>query len=149
MTHTLATRLVAWIVLAPSWTLAAALLVRGHHDAGDGFSAGLMAATGLVIHFVVLGARRTRRLAVVRHAFAIAGAGLLLVLVPALLPLLFGAPPFTHYPPPGSPAIALGVIELHSGFVLDTGVSAVVIGFVACTMDLLADTTTRLRGTSS
>jgi multisubunit Na+/H+ antiporter MnhB subunit len=146
MMHSLPARIIAWIILAPAWTIATALLVKGHHDAGDGFSAGLMAGTGVLVHFIVLGAEQSRRLLIVRHAFVLAGIGVLLVLVPALLPLLFGAPPFTHYPAPGETPPGIGSLELHSGFVLDLGVCAVVLGFVTRAIDLLAHATIEVRG---
>ena len=133
-----ATRLVGGAVLALAWTLALAFLLKGHAEAGDGFSAGLTAAAGVLIHRLVAGRAGGAPPAVFRHGPRIAGIGLLVALLPVVVPVLAGDPPLQHYPAPGSAAPALGVLTLQSGLLIDLGVLALVLGFVLTAVDLLA-----------
>lgn len=138
MISSVAAGLVAKLVLVMSWAVAFAFLVKAHAEAGDGFSAGLVAGTGLVIHYLVLGRVETERIFVVRNAMTIAGAGLLLVLVPLVSPVVLGMPLLTHYPPGDQPPFALGTLELHTRLLIDLGVFALVFGFVVSVIRLMA-----------
>lgn len=132
------TRLVAGLVLAPSWVVAAALLIKGHETTGDGFSAGLTAGTGVLIHHLVFGRDATWRLGVVRHAPALLWAGLVLALVVVFLPLAAGRPPITHFPPPAQEPLSLGTLQLQSGFAFDLGVALVVFAFATAVLDIVS-----------
>lgn len=133
-----ATRLVSGFVLAASLVVALALLVKGHAATGAGFSAGLVAGTGIIVHHLAHGGERGRTLAVLGRAMPVAGAGLLLALAPLLLPPVAGLPPLAHLPAPGSEAPELGHLSLHSGFVVEAGVFLLVLGFVVVALDLLS-----------
>ena len=68
-------------LLAPSVMVAAAIIVKGYTDVGDGFSAGVIVALAIALRYVTLGADRAEReLPLLRHAPAGAGAGLLIAL---------------------------------------------------------------------
>lgn len=143
MMSTVAAGLVAKLVLVMSWAVAFAFLVKAHAEAGDGFSAGLVAGTGLVIHYLVLGRVETERMFVVRNAMTIAGAGLLLVLVPLVAPAMLGMPLLTHYPARGHPPLALGTLALHTRLLIDVGVFALVFGFAVSVIRLMAPSSER------
>ncbi len=53
---TLITQTVARLLLAPLLVLAAAILVKGYTDVGDGFAAGVLAALGVIMYAVAFGA---------------------------------------------------------------------------------------------
>jgi multicomponent Na+:H+ antiporter subunit B len=115
--------IVAPRLLGPALMVAAAIIVKGYADVGDGFSAGVIVATAIALRYVVLGPDRTERdLPIVRHAPAIAVAGLLLALAVGFLGLVNGDPPFTHVPPRGDHVVKLGTLELISAVAFDLGV---------------------------
>lgn len=147
MTSGLSARVVGATVLALAWTLALAFLVKGHAETGDGFSAGLTAAAGVLIHRMVTGEARASW--PVRHRLTLARVGLLVVLVPVVVPVLSGSPPLSHYPAPGTPAPGLGVLEIQSGLLVDLGVFALVLGFVLTAVELIAATATAARESAS
>lgn len=138
MIHTVPARLTAALIVAPSWAVAAGLLVKGHTETGDGFSAGLTAGTGILIHYLVFGREETRHLGVVRHAHHLVWAGLLIALTTVFLPVALGSPPLTHIPGPASEPPSLGTLELQSALVFELGVFAIVLGFVLGALDLVA-----------
>jgi multisubunit Na+/H+ antiporter MnhB subunit len=109
--------------------VAAAIIVKGYVDVGDGFSAGVVVALAVALRYVTLGADRAEQsLPVLRHAPALAAAGLLLALGIGFLPLLVGEPPLTHYPRPGEAVIRLGGLELTTAVAFDVGVFMLVAG---------------------
>jgi multisubunit Na+/H+ antiporter MnhB subunit len=122
------TRFVSRLLLAPSFAVAAAVLVKGYADVGDGFSAGVIAALGILLQYVAFGWVESDRLLPVRYAPAAAVAGLLLALVVAFLPLLWGEPAFTHYPRAGTEPIHVGTLELITAVAFDIGVFLLVFG---------------------
>ena len=124
------TQLVARLLLAPSFAVAAAVLVKGYADVGDGFSAGVIAALGVLLQYVAFGRREAERLLPVRYAPAAALAGLLLALAVAFAPLLRGDAAFTHYPRAGTEPIHVGTLELITAVAFDVGVFLLVFGAV-------------------
>lgn len=130
MMRSLPARRIASRLLAPAWAVALAMLLKGHAEAGDGFSAAVVAGAALLLHALVLGTGATRRLRAASRAPALCALGLGLILAVVFAPLLAGHPPLHHVPEPGSKPPALGVLELHSGFVLDVGVFLGVLGFI-------------------
>lgn len=115
--------LIAPRLLGPALMVAAAIIVKGYTDVGDGFSAGVIVATAIALRYVVLGPERTQRgLPVRRHAPAMVAAGLLLALAVASIGLLRGDPPFTHLPPPGAHVVKVGTLELITAVAFDVGV---------------------------
>lgn len=126
----LVARVAHGMLLAPILVVAVALLVKGVTDVGDGFSAGVVAALGILLQYVTVGREEVERALPVRwlpHAvfFALLGA-----LVVAMIPLLRGDPLFTHLPPPGAKVTALGTLELMTAVAFDICVFAMVLGAV-------------------
>ena len=119
--------------------VAAAIIVKGYNDVGDGFSAGVIVSLAIALRYVALGAERTEAtLPVLRHAAPAAAAGLLLALGVGFAPLLRGDPPFTHWPAPGVGVVHFGTLELISAVVFDVGVFVLVTGALAALMHELA-----------
>ena len=122
------TQMVARLLLAPAFAVAVAVLVKGYADVGDGFSAGVIAALGILLQYVAFGWREAERLLPVRFAPAVAFGGLLLALVVAFAPALWGEEAFTHYPRPGNEPIHVGTLELITAVAFDVGVFLLVFG---------------------
>ncbi len=123
------TQEVARLLYLPTFVVAAAILVKGFVQTGDGFSAGVVGALGVLLRYLAFGHEEAKRLPAVRHATAIAFAGLLVALGVAGAPLLLGDAVLTHYPPPGTEPIHLGTLELMSAVLFDLGVFLLVFGF--------------------
>lgn len=116
-------------LLGPAVMVAAAIIVKGYGDVGDGFSAGVIVALAVGLWYVTLGAERTERsLPVLRHAPAVAVAGLLLVLAIGFFPVVLGEPPLTHYPRAGGSVVEIGTLELTTAVAFDVGVFLLVAG---------------------
>lgn len=125
---TLMTQTVARLLLAPSLVISAAILVKGYASVGDGFSAGVVAALGVLAQYLAFGYREADRLLPVRLAPAGAIAGLLLALAVTFASVLRGEPLLTHAPPPGAHVVRLGTLELITAVVFDVGVFLLVLG---------------------
>jgi multisubunit Na+/H+ antiporter MnhB subunit len=116
-------------LLGPAVMVAAAIIVKGYVDVGDGFSAGVVVALAVALRYVTLGAERAERsLPVLRYAPAVAAAGLLLALAVGFFPVAIGEPPFTHYPRPGDDVVHVGTLELTTAVAFDVGVFLLVAG---------------------
>jgi len=135
---TILTQTVARLLAAPTFAVAAAILVKGYADVGDGFAAGVVAGLGVLLLFAAFGARETHRFLPVRRAFAVAVAGLLVAIVVGFAPVLAGDPPFTHYPAPEAPVVHLGTLELITAVAFDVGVFGLVLGVVVGALDFAA-----------
>ena len=134
-------RAVARLLPAPSLVLAAAFIVKGYSNVGDGFSAGVIVALALALQYLALGARRAEAaLPFLRFAPAVAVSGLLIALAVGFFPLLHGDPPFTHRPPPGVHPITIGTLELTTAVVFDVGVFLLVVGVLVVLVHHLART---------
>ncbi len=131
-------RAIVRLLLLPTFVIAAAVLVKGYSSVGDGFSAGVIAAVGVLLQFVAFGRRETeRRLPFLRLMPVWALAGLLTVLLVMLGPLLAGQALLTHFPPAGAKVIHLGTLELHSAVLFDMGVFWLVFSFAVWTIHLI------------
>ncbi|MBA2261848.1 MAG: MnhB domain-containing protein [Solirubrobacterales bacterium] len=126
----LVTRVVARMLLAPLLVVAAAILVKGFTDVGDGFSAGVVAALGILLQYVTLGREEVERTLPVRFLPHAAFVALLGALAVALVPLLRGDPILTHLPPPGAEVATVGKLELMTAVAFDACVFLVVLGAV-------------------
>ena len=116
-------------LLGPAVMVAAAIIVKGYGDAGDGFSAGVVVALAVALRYVTLGAERAERsLPVLRYAPAVAVSGLLFALAIGFFPVILGEPPLTHYPRAGDPVAAIGTLELTTAVAFDVGVFLLVAG---------------------
>jgi multisubunit Na+/H+ antiporter MnhB subunit len=123
------TRGIARLLYLPTFVIAAAVLVKGFVQTGDGFSAGMIAALGVVLRYMAFGHEDTKNLPVVRRAAAVSFAGLLLSLGVAAAPLFFGEAVFTHFPRPGTEPLHLGTVEVMTAVLFDLGVFLLVFGF--------------------
>ncbi len=109
-------------LLGPALMLAAAIIVKGYGDVGDGFSAGVIVALAFALRYVVWGTERTERsLPVLRRAPAIAAGGLLIALGVGFFGVALGDPPFTHQPGPGEDVVTIGTLELITAVAFDLG----------------------------
>jgi multisubunit Na+/H+ antiporter MnhB subunit len=142
---TVMTRVVARLLLAPSWMIAAAVLVKGYGETGDGFSAGVIAALGVLVQYLAFGPEAAGALPPVRYAREMAIAGLLLALVVAFAPVLGGHPVMTQFPRPGQHVVHVGRVELLTAVAFDVGVFLLVFSFVVQTIDLIARLEERAR----
>ena len=132
------TRVFARLLLLPTLMVAAAILVKGYAEVGDGVGAGIIATLGILLQYTALGQQEARRLPPVRLAPAIGVTGLSLALLVAFVPTARGAAIMTHSPPPGAAVIHLGTIELLTAVLFDVGVFLLVFGFAVGAIDLVA-----------
>lgn len=137
---TVLTRMVARLLLVPVLMVAAAILIKGYVDVGDGFAAGVIAALGVLLQYLAFGRAAVERVLPVRHAPKLAIGGLLVALAVAFIPVLGGQAPLQHAPAPGAEAIHLGTLELLTAVAFDAGVFALVLGMVVATIHLIAST---------
>lgn len=131
--------LVAPRLLGPALMVAAAMIVRGYTDVGDGFSAGVIVALAVALRYVALGVDEAERtLPILRRAPAAAVAGLLIALASGFFSLARGDPPFTHEPGPGAHPIKFGTLELITAVLFDIGVLLLVTGALVTLVHQLA-----------
>jgi multicomponent Na+:H+ antiporter subunit B len=140
VTTTVLTRAVARLLLAPVLMVAAAVLVKGYADVGDGCAAGVIAALGVLLQYLAFGRAAVEQALPVRRAAQLAVGGLLLALAVAFLPVLGGGAPLQHAPAPGYEVVKLGSLELIGAVAFDVGVFALVLGMVVATIGLIAGT---------
>lgn len=108
------------------------LLFAGHHDAGGGFSGGLVAGLAFVLRYMAGGSAELAA-AIRIHPPVVIGAGLTLAVVTALVPALFGetvlaSAQWTLDVP------VLGELKIATNLFLDIGVYLLIVGVV---VDLL------------
>jgi multicomponent Na+:H+ antiporter subunit A len=133
------TRAVARLLFLPTLLVAAAILVKGFAQTGDGFSAGVVAALGVLLLYLAIGREEAEKLAPVRYAPVVAFAGLLVSLGLAAVPLFMGEPVLTHYPTPsGSEPVYLGTVELITPVLFDAGIFFLVFGFAVGVVSFFA-----------
>jgi multicomponent Na+:H+ antiporter subunit B len=124
-------------LLGPALMFAAAIIVKGYTDVGDGFSAGVVVTLAIALRYITLGGELTERsLPVLRHAPVVAATGLLIALAVGFAGVAMGDPPFTHYPGPGEDVMTIGALEIITA-VQAMALTALVIG-LAVTALLLA-----------
>lgn len=142
MNPTVMTQTVARTLLLPTLVVALAVLVKGYADVGDGFNAGVIASLGILMQYVVFGYREAKELPLVRHipAFGMC-AGLTIALLVAFVPLFFGEPILTHFPPPGAEVIHIGTLEIITAVAFDVGIFLLVFGFGVGAIHLIARAT--------
>ena len=126
-------------LLGPAVMVAAAVIVKGYGDVGDGFSAGVIVSLAIALRYVALGAERAEQtLPVLRYAAPAAAVGLLLALGVGFFPILRGDPPFTHVPAPGAGVVQFGTLELITAIAFDVALFVLVAGALAALMHELA-----------
>lgn len=137
---TILTRSIAALLLLPIFMTALAVLVKGYVGPGDGFSAGVIAATGVLLQYVAFGYRVAERILPVRVAPWLAAVGMLIALLVTFAPLLLGEPIMTHFPLPGADVVHLGTLELLTAVLFDVGVFLLVLGFSVGAIGAIAHT---------
>jgi multisubunit Na+/H+ antiporter MnhB subunit len=133
------TRWVARLLLAPVLIIAAAILVKGYADTGDGFSAGVIASLGILLQDAAFGREPGPGDRDARRALRVGLAGMALALVVAFAPVLAGGEILEHAPAPGAKVIHLGTLELITAVAFDVGVCLLVVGAVVGIIRLIAD----------
>lgn len=128
---------IARFLLPVTFIGALALLVKGYGSVGDGFSAGVTAACGILLQYLAFSPREVEGLYPVRYSVYISMAGLYLAFAVVFWPAVFGMPILTHFPRPGEEVISLGTLELHTAILFDLGVFGLVFGFIVTTMRAL------------
>ena len=124
------TQTLARLLLAPILVVAVAVLVKGYADVGDGFSAGVIAALGILLQYVAFGRAEAERLLPIRVVPAGAFVGLLGALGVAFWPVLRGDELLAHLPPAGAAVTKLGTLELVTAVLFDVAVFLLVLGAV-------------------
>jgi multicomponent Na+:H+ antiporter subunit B len=126
-------------LLGPALMVAAAIIVKGYTDVGDGFSAGVIVALAIALRYVTLGTERAERgLPILRHAPAIGAGGLLTVLAVGFFPVLLGDPPLSHEPGPGEHVVKVGTLELITPVLFDLGLFLLVTAVLVTLVHQLA-----------
>jgi multicomponent Na+:H+ antiporter subunit B len=132
-------RVVARLLLGPAVMVAAALIVKGYAEVGDGFGAGVAVSLAIALIYVALGGPGAEAaLPILRHAPLVAVAGLLLALATGFFPLLLGEPPVSHHPGPGEHVVKIGALELFTPLLLDFGIFLLVVGVLTVLLHQLA-----------
>ncbi len=134
------TEAVARMLLAPVIVVALAVLVKGYVDVGDGFAAGIVAALGVLLQYVVFGRDAVVRILPVHRAPALAFAGLGVAVVVALAPLARGDARLEHAPAPGAEVTTFGTVEFITAVAFDVGVFLLVVGSAVAIIDAIAAT---------
>ena len=121
--------IVAPRLLGPALMVAAAIIVKGYTDVGDGFSAGVIVALAISLRYITLGPELTERsLPILRHAPLLTSCGMLIALGVGFAGVAKGDPPFTHYPGPGEEVVTIGTLELITAVAFDLGLFLLVTG---------------------
>lgn len=130
---------VARLLWGPSLIVAAALMIKGYADVGDGFSAGVVVALAIALFYVALGGSAAERaLPFLRYAPRVAVTGLLVDLGTGFFPLLSGTPIFSHLPAPGEHVTVVGSVELFTPLLFDVGLFLLVVGVLTTLLHQLA-----------
>jgi multisubunit Na+/H+ antiporter MnhB subunit len=136
---TLILEVVAPRLLGPALMLAAAIIVKGYTDVGDGFSAGVIVALAVALRYIALGQEAAEEgLPVLRRAPLIAVCGLLISLGIGFGSVAAGEPPFTHHPAPGDDVVEIGTLELTTAVAFDVGLFLLVAGALVMLVHHLA-----------
>lgn len=138
MTTSALTRMVSRSLLAPTLIVALAILVKGYASVGDGFSAGVVAALGVLLQMLAFGRDRVTTDLPIHRAPLVAMTGLFIGFAVLAVPVLTGGAPLEHWPPPDEKPIYLGTVELITAVVFDIGVFLLVLGSCVKIIDALA-----------
>lgn len=128
----------ARILLLPCWIVAIAIMLQGYGDVGDGFSAGVIAALGVLLQGLAFDAEELDRMPVSRYAPVMTFVGLGLALLTAFTPAVFGENLMTHSPGLGEHVITFGIVEFITPVIFDIGVFLIVYGFCVGSVHAIA-----------
>lgn len=135
------TRVIARLLLVPTLVAAVAIFVKGYVGPGDGFSAGVIAALGILVQYLAFGREQVERLLPIGRLGVVGFVGLCLTLIVAGVPLFLGDPALTHYPrPDGAEVIYVGTLELITAVAFDLGIFLLVFGYGVGTVRVVART---------
>jgi multisubunit Na+/H+ antiporter MnhB subunit len=137
VTTTVLTQAVARALLAPTLVVAAAILVKGYADVGDGFAAGIVAALGILVQYLAFGEAEVRRSLPVARAPLVAMSGIALAVAVFAVPVVLGDAPLEHRPAPGVEPVHVGSLELITAVLFDVGVFLLVLGAAVTLIDAL------------
>jgi multisubunit Na+/H+ antiporter MnhB subunit len=132
---TVLTRTIARFLFLPILMVAIATVVKGYSQTGDGFSAGVIAAIAILLQYLAFGRRAMRHVLPPAVAPLAVVSGLMLALLVAFVPMVFGQPVLTHMPPPGRDVISLGTVALHTAVLFDVAIFCLVFGFIIGVLD--------------
>lgn len=121
-------RAVARLIAAPIFVVSIAVLVKGYAQPGDGFSAGAIAALGLLLRYVVFGREEVEERIPIRLVVPGAMLALLASLGIAGVAIALGDPLFTHYPPAGAEVVTVGTLEIATAVAFDAALYLAVLG---------------------
>ena len=130
------TRIVTLFILPFSFLVALTQLLYGGDAPGDGFTAGVITGLGVTLCYIVFGYHESRRRLRWLHPRRLIGAGLLLVIINAMMPLLFGASFLKHT---SLDQIVLPAnLHLSSTLAYETGIFLTVLGAISMVMEAIA-----------
>lgn len=132
-------RHVAIFLFPASLVIAFAILVKGYSQVGDGFSAGVVAALGILVQYVGLGREEARERVRARYAAPGFVVGLMLMLLVVFAPTLARHAIVTHFPGPDASVTKIGSIELHTAALFDVGIFLVVLSVLVLILDHLIE----------
>jgi multisubunit Na+/H+ antiporter MnhB subunit len=138
------TKVVARILLIPTFLVAMGVMVKGYADIGDGFSAGVIASLGVALQVMVFGPVELNRLPLVHLAAKGTFLGVFIALLTAFVPALRGKPLMTHWPPTDEEPVHFGALELITAVAFDVGVFLVVFGFGVGVISAIARSQARM-----
>lgn len=123
-------RAVARLIGPAIFVVSIAVLVKGYTQPGDGFSAGAIAALGLLLRYIVFGREEVERRIPLSRVVPGAMLALLASLAIVCVGLVLGDPLFTHYPPAGAHVVAVGKLEITTAVAFDAALYLAVLGAV-------------------
>ena len=113
------------------------LLFAGHNQPGGGFVGGLVAGAAISLRYIAGGIEEVRRISRWRP-WTILGAGVIVAVSTALVPVLLGKPVLSAaYEPYDLPV--LGKVSISSALVFDIGVYLCVVGLVLMVFEAFGD----------
>ena len=116
------------MLLGPALMVAAALIVKGYTEVGDGFSAGVIVALAVALRYIALGtARAERALPILRHAPASPSAGCCSRSRSGSSRCCSASRRSRICPRPGEHVVTIGTLELITPLVFDVGVFLLVV----------------------
>jgi multisubunit Na+/H+ antiporter MnhB subunit len=130
--------MVARGLLLPTLVVAAAILVKGYVDVGDGFAAGLVAALGVLLQYLAFGRAEVAAALPVGRAVEVAFAGVGVAVLVLIVPFAAGGSLLEHWPAAGEEPVHVGTLELITAVVFDLGVFLLVLGAAVAIIDALA-----------
>ncbi len=129
------TQFAALLVLPFAFLIAASQILYAGAEPGDGFTAGVIGGLGVALWYVVFGYEETRRRLRWLHPTAFIGVGLLIALVNALLPLVFGREFLAFTVLPG---FSFAGIKLASPLIFEIGICLTVFGGISAILEAIS-----------